>query len=169
MAAGGDDLEAVIAAVGALPADATEQPDPVLVGRMRQLVRLRAMADAALVEQLAVFDARGGAGYDGQTSTAAWLRSRLRLGAEVTALVRTARQLAGLPQLAKAFAAGEITLEQASAIAQLAGTVGAGAVAEFESILLELARAAPPGKDGGYMMIRTGRSGSNARTAPGWI
>jgi hypothetical protein len=140
----GGELDAVMAAIGQLPSDATRVPDAVLASRMRQLVQLRAMVDAALVEQLAVFDARAGARYDGQTSTQAWLRSVLRLGGQVGDLVRVARQLSGLPQVAKAFAAGEITLEHAAAIAQLVGRLGAEAVVGYESILLELARQAPP-------------------------
>ena len=146
MAAGGDDLDAVMAAVGAVPADAAGLPDSVLAARMRRLAQARAMLDAVLVEQVAAFDARAAASYDGQTSTQAWLRSRLRLGGDAAALVRVARQLAGLPQVAKTFAAGEISLEHASAIAQLASTVGAGAVADYQPALLELARAAEPAK-----------------------
>lgn len=142
--AGGDGLEAVIGAVAALLAEPADQPDPVLVARMRQLAQLRAKVDAALVEQVAVFDARAGARYDGQTSTAAWLRSRLRLGGEVPDLVRAARELAGLPQVAKSFGAGEISLEHAAAIARLAAAVGAGALADYEQILLDLARVVPP-------------------------
>lgn len=65
----GGELDAVMTALRHLPADAAQQPDAVLATRMQQLVTLRAMVDAALVEQLAVFDARAGAGYDGQTST----------------------------------------------------------------------------------------------------
>jgi hypothetical protein len=146
VAAGGDDLDVVIAAVGALPADAAGLPDSALAARMRRLAQARAMLDAVLVEQVAAFDARAAARYDGQTSTQAWLRSRLRLGGDAAALVRVARQLAGLPQVAKTFAAGEISLEHASAIAQLASTVGAGAVADYQPALLELARAAEPAK-----------------------
>jgi hypothetical protein len=119
-------------------------PDAVLAERMQQLVRLRAMVDATLVEQLAVFDARAGARYDGQTSTHAWLRARLHIGGQAGDLLRVARHLSGLPQLAKAFAAGEISLEHAAAVAQLASRVDTGTLADYESILVELARQAPP-------------------------
>jgi hypothetical protein len=139
-------LDAVMTAIELLPADAAQVPDAVLASRMQQLVRLRAMVDATLVEQLAVFDARGGAGYDGQTSTQAWLRARLRIGGQAGDLLRVARQLSGLPEVAKAFAAGEISLEHVAVVSKLAGTVGAEALAEYESILLELARSAPPVK-----------------------
>jgi hypothetical protein len=137
-------LDAVVSALRALPADAAQVPNPVLAARMQQLVGLRAMVDAVLVEQLAVFDARAGAGYDGQASTLAWLRSRLRLGGQAGDLVKVARQLSELPALAKAFAAGEIGLEHAAAVAALAAKLGAEAVVGYESILLELARSAPP-------------------------
>jgi hypothetical protein len=146
VAVGGDDLDAVIAAVGALPADAAGLPDSALAARMRRLAQARSMLDAVLVEHVAAFDARAGARYDGQTSTQAWLRSRLRLDGDAATLVRVARQLAGLPQVAKTFAAGEISLDHASAVARLAGTVGAGAVADYQPALLDLARAAEPGK-----------------------
>jgi hypothetical protein len=140
------ELAAAVAALETMPADAAGAPAAVLVARMRQLVRLRAMADSLLIEQLAAFDARAAARYDGQTSTQAWLRSRLRLGGQVGDLLRTARQLGGLTQIGKAFAAGEIQLEHAAAVATLAGEVGAGAVAEYEPILVDLARQAPPAK-----------------------
>lgn len=65
----GGELDAVMSAIGALPGDAGQVPDAVLVDRMQQLVAARAMLDAALVEQLAVFDARGGARYDGHPIT----------------------------------------------------------------------------------------------------
>jgi hypothetical protein len=137
-------LDAVVSALRQLPADAAQVPNVVLASRMEQLVALRAMVDAVLVEQLAVFDARAGAGYDGQSSTQAWLRSRLRMGGLAGDLVKVARQLSGLPQLAKAFAVGEISLEHAAAIAALAGKLGAEAIVGYESILLDLARQAPP-------------------------
>jgi hypothetical protein len=137
-------FEAAVAEVRALPSDADEVPDRVLATRMDQLVRLRAMVDAALVEQLAAFDARAAARYDGQTSTRAWLRSRLRLGGQAAQLLLVARQLDRLPQVAKAFAAGEITLEHAAAVAALAVAVGAEQVAGYEQILLDLARVAAP-------------------------
>jgi hypothetical protein len=140
----GGELDAVVTAIGALPADTTQVSDAVLAERMRQLLAARAMLDAVLVEQLAAFDARGGARYDGQTSTQAWLRSRLRLGGQAGDLVRVARQLAGLPEVAKAFAAGEIGLEHVAVIARLASAVGGEALVGYEPILVELARQAPP-------------------------
>jgi hypothetical protein len=142
----GGELDAVLAAIGDLPADAAGAPDTVLVSRMRQLVQVKAMIDAALTDQVAAFDARAGARYDGQTSTMAWLRSRLRLGGQATQLLRVARHLDGLPQLAKAFAAGEITLEHAAAVATLVGQVGVEPVSPYETILLDLAREVPPAK-----------------------
>lgn len=54
----GDGFDAALAAVQALPADADDAPDAVLTSRMERLVRLRAMVDAVLVEQLAAFDDR---------------------------------------------------------------------------------------------------------------
>jgi hypothetical protein len=139
-------LEAAISAVRGLPADAADVPDSALMFRMRQLTLLKATVEAALAEQVAAFDERAGARYDGQTSTQAWLRARLRLGGQASQLVQVARQWGRLPQLTKAFAAGEITLEHAAAVAQLVNQVGAEAVADYESILLDLARQAPPGR-----------------------
>lgn len=144
MAAGG--LDAAAASLAALVADGPEIPTGVLVDRMRELVRLRAMVDAALAEQLAGFDQRAGARYDGQTSTRAWLAARLGLGGQAGDLLLVARWLGGLPQASKAFAAGEITLEHAAAIARLASQVGAEQLADYEPVLLELARQVPPGK-----------------------
>jgi hypothetical protein len=140
----GGELDAVMTAISKLPADADRVPDAVLAERMQQLVRLRAMVDATLVDQLAVFDARAGARYDGQTSTHAWLRAKLHLGGQAGDLLRVARHLFRLPQLAKAFAAGEISLEHAAAVAQLASKVDTETLVEYEQILLELAKQAPP-------------------------
>lgn len=111
---------------------------------MAELVRLRAMLDSTLVAQVAAFDARAGAHDDGQTSTLAWLRSRLRLGATAGDLLRVARRLDELPALGKALATGEITLEHAAAVATLAGQVDTSALRDYETVLLDLARQAPP-------------------------
>lgn len=136
--------DAVAAVLGSPAVSAAEVPTGELADRMRRLVAARAALDAALVEQLAVFDTRAGAGCDGQTSTRAWLRSRLRLGGQAGDLVTMARQLDRLPQTAKVFAAGEIGLEHAAEIARLVGQVGAGPLRQYEPILLDLARQAPP-------------------------
>jgi hypothetical protein len=141
----GDGWDEVVAALGrAVPGDPAELAEPVLADRMRQLVQLRARVDAVLVDQLRVFDARGGAGYDGQSSTAAWTRSRLRLGRDAGELLAVARHLAGLPMVAKAFAAGEMSLEHAAAVARLASKVGAEQLTAAQPTLVELARNAPP-------------------------
>jgi hypothetical protein len=138
-------LDAVASAVAALPDDAAVVPDAVLASRMIELVRLRAMLDATLVEHLAVFDARAAGRYDGAASTQAWLRARLRLGGgQGGQLLLAARNLAGLPLVGKAFAAGEISLEHATAVTWLVAEVGAEAVADYEPILVDLARQAPP-------------------------
>jgi hypothetical protein len=139
-----DEFDLAVAAFNRLPVDAADVPDAVLVSRMRRLVQLRAMVDAALAEQVAAFDARAAARYDGQTSTQGWLRSRLRLGGLAAQLLLVARQLADLPQVAKAFAAGEISLEHTAALARLVGQVGAGPLAGYEPILLDLARQVAP-------------------------
>lgn len=138
------EFDAAVAALGELPDDAGQAPDTLLVERMRQLVQARAMVDAALAAQLRAFDAHAAARYDGQSSTLAWLHNRLRLGADAAGLLKVARRLDGLPQLAKAFAAGEITLEHAALIARLADQVGVEALDGYEQILLDLARQAPP-------------------------
>jgi hypothetical protein len=141
----GAGFEAVVTALGQAPAAGWDVPDEILVARMRELVRIRAMVDATLAEQVAAFDARAGARYDGQTSTAAWLRARLRLGGgQAGQLLLIARRLGNMALVGKALAAGEITLEHAAAVATLAGQVGEEALAGYEPVLLDLARQVAP-------------------------
>jgi hypothetical protein len=147
----GSGLDAVMTALGQPPAAGWDVPDQELVSRMRHLVQIRAMVDAALAEHVAAFDTRAAARYDGQTSTAAWLRARLRLGGgQATQLLLVARHLGTMPLVAEALAAGEITLEHAAALAHLAGQVtgqaGGQALVDYEPILLDLARQAAPDK-----------------------
>jgi hypothetical protein len=143
----GAGLAEVAAALQRMPAAGWDVPDQMLVSHMRQLVQLRAMLDAALAERVAAFDTRAAARYDGQTSTTAWLRARLRLGGGPAGqLLLVARRLSGMPLVGKALAAGEITLEHAAAVAALTGQVGEQALAGYEPILLDLARQAPPDK-----------------------
>src|SRR5215217_5246976 len=92
-----EELAALAAAVDGLAAqDLDRLCDAALASQVLALRGLVDRLEGHWLQQLAAVDARGVAGADqGQEvgSTAAWLRTRLRLGAGAAGQVRTARAL----------------------------------------------------------------------------
>ncbi len=90
---------------------------------------------------------------DGAVSMKAWLRGNLRLDpAEATAIVTTGRRLEQLPELAAAFAAGEVSAGHARVITKamspkrVAQAAAAGVDPSVtDAVLTELARRTGPG------------------------
>jgi hypothetical protein len=103
--------------------DLRRVPDATLAEEVLQLRRLLDRLEGLWLRTLAVVDARGAAGAeDGLQagSTAAWLRTRLRLAPRTAAsMVRTARALfrGPLPATAQALCAGAISVAHASVVA----------------------------------------------------
>jgi hypothetical protein len=122
--------------------DPTDLADAALTEWVPALLRARARLDAALVAAVAVADARGVAAGQGCASTTAWLRAAGHVEPSAAGrLVATARALPHLPVTEAAFAAGEIDLAAAAAVASAARVVSVEAVREhLEGPLVDLAR-----------------------------
>ena len=145
-------LTALAAAVQELAAqDLDRLTDAVLAEQVLVLRGLVDRLEGHWLQQLAVVDGRGAAGADqGQEvgSTAAWLRSRLRLGAGAAASsVRTARALfrGPLAATADALIGGEISVAHARVLAHGTQELPDRVTAEAEPVLVEAAaRLDPP-------------------------
>jgi hypothetical protein len=120
--------------------------------RAERVLRLRRMVDrleGQWLKELAEVDGRGAAGADQAQeagSTAAWLRTRLRMGAGTAAdSVRTARALFRGPLAATALTAGEVSAAHASVLARGTQDLPDHLTVEAEPVLLEAAcRLDPP-------------------------
>jgi hypothetical protein len=129
-----DALASLAAAVDELAAqDLDRLPDAALADQVLELRRLVDRLEGHWLQQLAAVDGRGAAGAEQGlevgagadqgapgTSTAAWLRRRLRLGAGAAAgCVRTARALfrGPLAGTAQALTGGAISVAHASVLA----------------------------------------------------
>jgi hypothetical protein len=125
--------------------------DGVLAERVLALRRLADRLDGQWLRALAAVDARGAAGAeDGvqASSTAGWLRGRLRMGAgPASSWVRTARALfrGPLAATAAALTEGEISAAHATVLASGTHDLPNHTTAEAEPVLLEAAgRLDPP-------------------------
>jgi hypothetical protein len=124
--------------------------DSVRAERVLVLRRLPDRLEGHWLKELAGVDARGAAGADqGQEvgSTAAWLRTRLRLGAGAAAgQVRTARALfrGPLAATAQALTSGELSPAHAAVLAHGTQTLPEHVTAEAEPVLVEAARRLDP-------------------------
>jgi hypothetical protein len=146
-----DELAPLAAAVQDLAAqDVDRLTDAVLA---EQVLALRGLVDRLeghWLQQLAAVDARGVAGADqGQEvgSTAAWLRTRLRLGAGAAAsFVRTARAVFRGPLAAtgQALIGGELSAAHARVLAHGTQDLPDPVTAEAEPVLVEAARRLDP-------------------------
>ena len=146
-----DDLAALTADVAALAARDLDGLSEVV--RAERVLALRQLADrleGQWLKELAGVDARGAAGaeLDQQPgSTTAWLRQRLRMGADAArGSVRTARALfAGpLTGTAQALVDGVISPAHARVLADGTHDLPDQVAAEAEPVLLELARKLDP-------------------------
>jgi hypothetical protein len=122
-----DDLAVADAAIGAcVEASVWALPEPALaaaVDAVHALEQRLAAVKLALVREV---DGRGVAVAQGASSTAVWLRQRLRLTVPAARrLVETAGSLDAAPVVVRdALAAGAMTAEQARVIADTVATVG---------------------------------------------
>jgi uncharacterized protein DUF222 len=147
-----DGLAALSAAVDELAAqDLDRLPDTVVAERVLRLRRLVDRLEGQWLKALAAVDARGAAGAEDGVetgSTAAWLRGRLRLGADAASgAVRTARALfrGPLAATAQALTDGDITAAHARVLAQGTKDLPQHVAAEAEPVPLEAAgRLDPP-------------------------
>jgi hypothetical protein len=146
-----DELGGLVAAVDELAAqDRQGLTDAVRAQRVLTLRRLLDRLEGLWLKELADLDARGAAGADqGQQapSTAAWLRTRLRMSAEAARSdVRTTRALFGgsLPETAAALVAGQISPAHAKVVADGTHQLPNHVKLDAEPVLLEIARRVDP-------------------------
>ena len=151
-AAAVDGLAALAEVVDGLAAqDLDGLTDAALAEQVLGLRRLVDRLEGHWLRQLAAVDGRGAAGADQDQqvgSTAAWLRTRLRMGAGAAAsCVRTARALfrGPLAATAEALTGGEILVAHAQVLAHGTQGLPVHTAAEAEPVLVEAAcRLDPP-------------------------
>ncbi|WNV77905.1 HNH endonuclease signature motif containing protein [Geodermatophilus sp. DSM 44513] len=145
-------MDELLASVDALAAeDLTPLFGPALLERLRPLLVAQNRIAAEIARTVAECDGVGAAEHDGLTTMGSWLRGHGHLSdSEAARVVRAGRALGQLPVMAAAFAAGEVTAEQAAvlgAIAEprmlaLAADQGVD-VAAFDELLTGVARTRP--------------------------
>jgi len=120
-------------------------PSPALGERIRRMVALRNRLDAMVAHSVAAFDRSRGFAACEADSAAAWLRREARLSPNAASeQVRVARHLADLPEVSRAFAAGELGLDHARVITRLIEDVPAETVREAEPSLVQAAQRSDP-------------------------
>jgi hypothetical protein len=165
------DLEAAVNALAAQDLDGL--PDATAAEQVLRLRRLVDRLEGQWLNELAAVDARGASGADqGQQidSTAAWLRNRLRLGADAASgAVRTARALFRGPLTATATALtnGVISPAHASVLAHGTRDLAAHLTVEAEPVLLEAAGRLDPPRLRKVLGASAGRGRPRWRTRPG--
>jgi hypothetical protein len=109
----------LLAALDALAAeDLTPLFGPALLERLRPLLAAQNRLAAEVARTVREAEVSGAAEVDGLKTMASWLRGHAHLStAEAARVVRAARALEHLPGMAAAFAAGQVTGEQAAVIA----------------------------------------------------
>src|SRR5436190_12817816 len=137
-----DRLSEVLAEIAAVPA---VERGAGSGDRVASLLSARAVLEAALLDEVAAFDASGAFEVAGSPTTRAWLRAEQRLGRrEAGSLVKRARGLRDLPLAAAALKSGSISAESAAHIveASLKATGPTNDIDDFspfEQILVGLA------------------------------
>jgi hypothetical protein len=146
-------LEGLAAAIGQLAGqDPAEHSDVRLAEQVLALHRLVDQLDGACLRLLATVDARGAAGAEaGVTagSTAGWLRAALRMSpGTASRRVRTARALhrGPLAATASALAAGDVSVQHATVLAEATHDLPPTQVIEAEGVLVDAARRLDPGR-----------------------
>ena len=127
-------VDALVGELGGLPAVGAGRD--LLRSQVAALGRLRAAADAAEARVVAAVDALGDGGVDAVEVLRRCTGSSQR---EAQRRKRRADALAGMPNVAGALAAGDISTEHAEALARAAEATSAGAVDGDAGLLAEVA------------------------------
>jgi uncharacterized protein DUF222 len=114
-------VDELTAALDALAAeDLAPLFGPALLDRLRPLLAAQNRLAAEVARTVREAEVSGAAEVDGLKTMASWLRGHGHLSiTEAGRVVRTGRALAQLPGMAAAFAAGQVTAEQAAVIGQV--------------------------------------------------
>ena len=128
-------VDALVSELGGLPAVGAGRD--LLRSQVAALGRLRAAADAAEARVVAAVDGLGDGGVDAVEVLRRGTGSSQR---EAQRRKRRADALAGMPNVAGALAAGDISTEHAEALARAAEATSAGAVDGDAGLLAEVAR-----------------------------
>ena len=143
-----DLLERLERTLGALTSTAAvERVSAGASERISRLLTARARLDAALLEEVAAFDAAGAFVEEGNPTAASWLRAVNRVARrEASSIVHLARELRELPGTFDALRSGSISREHALQVVKAKTTAGldAAGFARFEPVLVELATKASP-------------------------
>jgi hypothetical protein len=144
-------LERLAGAIAELAAqDPAQDGDALLAAEFLAARRLADQLDGVCLRLLAAVDARGAAGAEHGVralSTAGWLRASLQMSAAAAGrAVRTARALhrGPLGATARALAAGEVSAEHATVLADATHDLPGATVAEAEPLLVDAARRLDP-------------------------
>ncbi|MDP9336996.1 MAG: 13E12 repeat family protein, partial [Actinomycetota bacterium] len=106
--------------------------------------------EAAWLKKVAAYDRSGDWSADGFLNAASALRAMCRIDQGVArAHVELARKLEDLPQVAAAFARGEISQRHATVVANACTPERAAGIAEVEAELVDVARQHTPKQLGG--------------------
>ncbi|SDX60599.1 HNH endonuclease [Geodermatophilus africanus] len=145
-------MNELTAALDALAAeDLSPLFGPALLDRLRPLLVLQHRLAAEVARTVREAEVSGAAEVDGLKTMASWLRGHAHLStSEAARVVRAGRALAHLPGLAAAFAAGEVTGEQAAVIGRVAEPEALARAAEqdvdlaaVDRVLTDVARERP--------------------------
>ncbi|WP_233489504.1 HNH endonuclease signature motif containing protein [Blastococcus sp. TF02-9] len=160
--------------VAAVLADAVELADaelsggqpaaqaPALLARVRGLVQLQNVIDAALAGAVRAADNALAAQFDGHKSMRSWLTGHLNLSTGTTDRVRRAgRTLEQLPRWNEAARAGRVTPDQTEVVAKVATPARLAAAAELGVDV--------HGEDGVDAMLLACASGDHPETLPGAV
>jgi len=139
-------VEAVQAALAQVNAvDVAGLPDERVRAEILALVRCLNQVQGALVARIGTFDARELARSDAQWSSSTWLMNFAAMSKGAALRWTTwSRQLRRLPALAAGLRAGTVSVEQVTAICDLARRVGIEQVVEYDQILADLCAAGGP-------------------------
>jgi len=134
--------DALASLAGIDPADLA---DPAVRGTLLALLQGRNQLDAIIAKVLGVFDDRAMSKQDGFRTTKQWLAAFGRLsGPAAKGQLRAVEVTRLLPQLAAAFAAGEVSAEHVNRIGLTAEDVGEEVIKQAESTLVPLAQESDP-------------------------
>jgi Domain of unknown function (DUF222)/HNH endonuclease len=112
---------------------------------IKGLTRISSRVDAESSRRLRHFDKGQGYAGSGALTAQAWLRWQCNLtGGAASERVEVSRQLASLPQTAKAFSQGEISYRHAALIARTADQLGDKMESHAEDILVTAAKELDP-------------------------